>query len=77
MASTCLSVIRRRVARSRAQGRAVGDTVQEAGQGLAAQDRACLARQDQKSRLKSIFGVLPVSQDTVANAQDHWSMPVH
>jgi hypothetical protein len=59
------------------QGGSVGDAVQPATEHIALADGPGLANEDKKGRLKGIFGIVPVAQDTATDGQDHGSMALH
>src|SRR5262249_60601038 len=56
------------------QGRAMGDTVQPGGHGVALANGCTIACQHEKGRLKGIFGVLLMVQHSAADAQHHWTV---
>ena len=62
---------------ARPQGDVVGHAVQPAGQRAGGPDVGGLPRQDQERRLEGVFGVLPVAEDVLADAQDHRPVAGH
>jgi hypothetical protein len=60
--------------RLRSEGHAVGDGVQPARHGAAA-DRAALSGERQERRLEGVFRFLFVAEDTAAQAEDHRAVP--
>ncbi len=61
---------------ARVRGDAQGDAVQPGCDRVAAADRAGPPGQDQEGRLCGLFGVVFVTQDLTADAQNHGPMPV-
>ena len=49
--------------------------MQPVAHGFPAQERTGFANEDKKGSLESIFGIVGVVQDPLANSQDHGAMP--
>ena len=58
-------------ATARLGGRAVSDAVQPGADAITWPNRRRLAHQDEKRRLKRVFGVVRIGEDTATNAKNH------
>src|SRR5260370_39642978 len=60
---------------ARVLGQAMGHFVEPSADRLLRLQRRRLAGQNQKSSLENVFGVLPVTQNPLAEPQNHWPVP--
>jgi hypothetical protein len=63
--------------RPRSERDALSDGVQPGPHRFFLSDGARPAREDQKSCLKSVFGLVEIAQEPSANTEDHGTMPPH
>ena len=58
-------------------GRSARNTVQPVSQPVGVVNRAGLASQDEEGRLEGVLGMMPVTQELLANTQHHRPVPRH